>query len=112
MTERLTVLWTTKDREVAEEMLFLYLINAKMNSWFERAELIIWGPSSKCLSEDEGLQALVEKALDIGVDVKACRVCTERYGVTEKLEKLGITVDYMGVPLSEALKSKAHVLTL
>ena len=50
--------------------------------------------------------------MDSGVEVLACRACADRYGVSEKLEELGIKVIYMGEPLTQYLKSGLHVISL
>ena len=53
----------------------------------------------------------IKKMMDNGVAVKACVVCANMYGVTDKLRQLGIEVRGMGRPLSEMLKSDWKVLT-
>jgi hypothetical protein len=39
------------------------------------------------------------------VELLACKACSDMYGVSKKLEELGVTVKYMGVPFTEMLKS-------
>ncbi len=101
---RLGVVWTSGDRDVALRMVFMYTFHAKEQGWFDEIRLIVWGPSSKLLSEDEELQAEVKKMQEAGVEFVACKACADSYGVSEKLESLGIEVKYMGVPLTEMLK--------
>lgn len=109
--EKLVVLWTSSDREVALKMVFMYTINAKLKGWWKDVTLIIWGPSSKLLSEDEELQNYISSIKDSGVELLACRACTDEYGITEALEKLNINVIYMGEPLTTYLKDGAKVIT-
>ena len=40
-----------------------------------------------------------------GVEVFACKWCADKYGVTGKLESMGIPVFYVGKTLTEALKA-------
>jgi hypothetical protein len=108
----LVVLWTSGDREVALKMVFMYIFNAKSRGWWEEIRLIIWGPSGRLLAEDQDLQMYMEKIIEAGVRVEACRACTDSYGVSGKLEEMGIEVKYMGEPFTALLKSGAKVLAL
>ncbi|TCO70689.1 hypothetical protein, partial [Marinisporobacter balticus] len=54
--DKLVVLWTSGDREVAFKMVFMYTLNAKLKGWWKDVTLIVWGPSSKLLSEDAEVQ--------------------------------------------------------
>ncbi|MBW8017649.1 MAG: DsrE family protein [Planctomycetes bacterium] len=109
--EQLGILWTSGDRYVAEKVCFMYTHAAKRAGWFEEVKLIVWGPSSKLLSEDVALQNKIKKMMKDGVIVKACKACSDSYGVSDELASLGIEVKYMGAPLSEMLKSGWKVLT-
>jgi hypothetical protein len=48
---------------------------------------------------------------EAGVVLEACKSCSDMYGVSENLEKLGIDVKYMGQPLTNYLKQGVTVLT-
>ena len=102
---RLAVLWTSGDPEVAVKVTFMYTLNAKARGWWDHVALIVWGPSSRLLAENEALQAEVQAMGEAGVELLACKACADSYGVSEALEALGIEVKYMGVPLTEMLKS-------
>jgi hypothetical protein len=109
---RLAVLWTSGDPEVASKMAFMYTLNAKRQGWFDEVTLIVWGPSSKLLSENTELQEEVKAMAAEGVEVVACKACSDSYGVSEILTGMGIDVKYMGAPLTEMLKGDWKVLTL
>jgi hypothetical protein len=109
---RLAVLWTSGDPEVATKMAFMYTLNAKRQGWFDEVTLIVWGPSSKLLSENTELQEAVKGMAAEGVEVVACKACSDSYGVSEILSEMGIDVKYMGVPLTEMLKGDWEVLSL
>ena len=111
MSDKLAVLWTSADRDVALKMVFMYTYNAKMYEWWNDIELIIWGPSSKLLANDPELQNYIKKMLEVDVKVVACKACSNSYGVTEDLEALGIETKYMGKPLTEILKSDTKLIT-
>jgi len=109
----LVVLWTSGDREVALKMAFMYVLNSKLKGWWNEVTLIIWGPSSKLVSMDTELQKRLSVMKEAGVKIRACKACSDAYGVSTDLEKLGITVEYMGEPLTEFLKNdNFRVVTL
>jgi hypothetical protein len=110
-SEKLVVLWSSGDREVALKMVFMYTFNAKRNDWWPDVTLIVWGPSAKLLSEDAELQGRVKALKEAGVVLEACKACSDLYGVSEKLQGLGIDVKYMGQPLTAYLKEGRHVVT-
>ena len=108
--DKLVVVWTSSDREVALKMVFMYTYNAKKYGWWKDITLLVWGPSSKLLSEDEELQNAVKGLLDSDIEVLACKGCSDQYGVSEKLEDIGVTVRYTGTDLTEFIRER-YVIT-
>lgn len=108
--EKLVIIWTSGDREVALKMVFMYTYNAKKYKWWEDLTLLVWGPSAKLLSEDKELQDYIKKIIESGVVVKACKGCSDMYGVSEKLEELGVNVYYVGKELTEYIKEGRNIL--
>ena len=104
--DTLLVVWSSGDREVATKMAFLYTLNAKRRGWWKHVTLIVWGPSAKLLTEDSELQGRIDEMRDAGVGLKACKACSDSYGVSESLEKLGIEVQYMGESFTQILKDE------
>jgi hypothetical protein len=102
---KLMVLWTSADREVAIKMVYMYAYNAKKNGWWDEVRFVIWGPSSKLLSEDTEIQEYLKKMKDEGVIIEACQACADMYGVSDKLRAMGVDVKYMGMPVTDMLKS-------
>lgn len=111
-SERLVILWTSGDREVALKMVFMYTFNAQRNHWWKDITLVVWGPSAKLLSEDEELQEYMARIIQEGVTVKACKGCADLYGVSGKLEELGVTVLYIGKELTDYIKEGREILTI
>jgi len=107
----LVVLWTSGDREVALKMVFMYTFNSKAKGWWENVCLIVWGPSSKLLTEDKELQDYVGRMIEAGIKVVACKACTDSYGISDAIEKLGIEVKFMGQPLTHILKQNTKLIT-
>lgn len=110
--DKLVVLWTSGDPEVAKKMVFMYVTNAPRFDWWDDITLVVWGPSSKLLTEDQELQTALQPMIDSGVHLEACKGCSDMYGVSEQLEELGITVKYMGDVLTGYIKEGRHVLTI
>lgn len=108
--EKLVIIWSSSDREVALKMVFMYTFNSRRFNWWKDITLVVWGPSAKLLSGDQELQDNLKKIKEAGVTLKACKACSDMYGVSEKLEELGITVKYMG-EITNYLKEGRHVLT-
>ena len=111
-SNKLAVLWTSGDPDVAEKMGFMYTYNAKKQGWFDEVVLIVWGPSAKLLSENKMLQDYVKKMQEAGVIVQACTACAKMYGVSQQLEEMGIDVKGMGIPLTNYLKDGWKTLSL
>jgi len=106
--DTLVVLWSSGDREVATKMAFMYTLNAKRRGWWKEVTLIVWGPSAKLLTEDSELQDRIEEMRQAGVGLLACKACSDSYGVSERLEKLGVEVQYMGEPFTQILKDNSQ----
>jgi hypothetical protein len=109
--ESLVVIWTAGDREVARKMVFMYTKNSRLRQWWGRVRLVVWGPSALLISHDQELQKELEDLKAAGVELLACKACGDLYGVSDKLEALGIKVIYMGQPLTEMLKTGWQCLT-
>ena len=101
---RLAVLWTSGDPDVAHRVGLMYTHATRRAKWFDETKLIVWGPSARLLAADKDVQAKVKQMMADGVDIQACIVCADSYGVTEDLRALGIEVKPMGKPLSDLVK--------
>jgi len=111
VSDSLVVIWSSGDREVAKKMVFMYTKNSRIKDWWGKVRLVVWGPSAQLLATDLELQEELEDLKAAGVELLACKACTDLYGVTDKIEALGIQVIYMGAPLTEMLKRGWTCLT-
>lgn len=109
--QRLAVVWSSGDPEVADKVCFMYTHNARLQGWFDEVVLIVWGPSSKLLSDNKELQQQVRNMIKDGVKVEACVACANRYGVADQIRAIGIDVKGMGPVLSNYLKDDWKVIT-
>lgn len=109
--EKLLVVWTSGDIEVAKKMVFMYTMNAMLNNWWDEVTLLVWGPSSRLLASDTALQAELKPVQEAGVRVVACKSCAEKYDVVSGLDALGIEVFYTGEFLTDWIKSGDKYIT-
>lgn len=109
-TQKLSIVWTSGDPEVAHRMVLMYGHAAKRNDWFDQIRVIIWGPSARLTAADKDIQAKLAEMQASGVVLQACVVCADSYGVTENLRALGIEVKPMGQPLSETILDASEKL--
>ena len=109
--DKLAILWTTPDRDVAMHFALMYPRVSKQHDWWDVVRVILWGPSGKLLATDEELQLYIKTMIDNGVEVLACKGSAGIYGVEEKLIDLGIEVIYMGKPLTDMIKSDWKVIS-
>jgi hypothetical protein len=102
--DTLVVLWTSDDTDVAERVALMYTHAAAVNHWFKHVILIVWGPSAHLLANNSKIQSKITEMIGSGIQVQACVVCADSYGVSDKLRELNIEVTGMGLPLTNYLK--------
>ena len=109
--DKLLIIWSTSEIEVAKKMVLLYSSVILPRGYWDQAHLMIWGPSARLLAENEELQAMVEKVKETGVKLSVCVVCSDDYGVTKQLEAMGVEAIHTGELFTEALKTDWKVIT-
>ena len=109
--DKLVVVWSSGDRDVALKVAFMYTLNAKKKGWWREVTLVVWGPSAELLSRDKELQDYLAEMKKEGVVLEACVSCADMYGVSDDLRKLEIDVKKMGQPLTEYIKEGCGVIT-
>jgi hypothetical protein len=110
--DQLYVLWTSGEQVTFEEMVGMFVYNAKKNGWWKEITLIIWGASAKLVGENESVQQKIIALIEKGVHVSACQACARDLGVTEILENLGVEVVSWGTRLTGVIKSGNHLITI
>jgi len=108
---KLLIVWSTEELEVAKKMVLLYSSVILPRGYWDEAHLMIWGPSARLLARDEELQKMLKTVQDTGVKTTVCVVCSDEYGVTDKLVELGVEAVHTGEFLTEALQSDYKVVT-
>ena len=108
---KLLIVWSTAEIEVAKKMVLLYSSVILPRGYWDKAHLMIWGPSAKLLAENSELQDMVAKVKQTGVELSCCVVCSDEYAVTDKLASMGIDMIHTGEILTNALKEDWKVIT-
>jgi hypothetical protein len=108
---RVLIVWTSGDKEVASKMVFMYALNSMLENWWDQVTLLVWGPSSKLLLEEEELMNGISDMLNAGVKIIACKQCADSCGVSAELAGMGIEVFYTGKLLTEWLKGGDRIIT-
>ena len=108
---KLLIVWSSGEIEVAKKLVLLYGSVMLPRNYWDEAHIMIWGPSAKLLAENRELQSMVKTVQDNGVTFSCCVVCSDDYGVSEKLDSLGIEMTHTGERLTNSLQSDWKVIT-
>ncbi len=111
MTNKLLIVWTSADIEVAKKMVLLYGSVILPRGYWDEAVIMIWVPSAKLLAQDKELQKQVKIVQETGVKFNCCVVCSDDYGVSDKLTSLGIDMIHTGEMLTQALQNDWKTIT-
>ena len=110
--DKLTILWTTDNKDTVFNMLAMYALNSKNRGWWKHINIILWGASVKLVANDTQVQTEILEMLQSGITIEACQDCCGNFGVASIITNLGITVRYMGIPLTEYLKNGEKILSI
>ncbi len=108
---RVFMILSTADIIVHEELSFPYATNSMKQGWMDQVRVILWGPTEKMVAENKKFQDMIKMLQVTGVEIIACKACSDNFGVSEKLENLGINVQYVGTLVTEMLKDGWYQLT-
>lgn len=106
MKNKLLIVWSSGEKEVAKKLVLLYGSVMLERKYWDEATIMIWGPSAQILAEDKELQEQMLIVRDSGIAFNACIVCTDDYGVSDKLKELGVKLIHTGEMLTEALQNE------
>jgi hypothetical protein len=110
--EELLVLWTSKDKTTAINMVFMYAENSKIKGWWKDITLLIWGASAKLVSDDKEIRYSIKSLQQVDVKIIACKQCAEQLNIVEVLENIGIEVFYTGEFITNWIKSNKKIITI
>jgi hypothetical protein len=102
---------SSADTVVHEELGFPYATNCMKQGWMDQVRVMLWEPTERIAAENKKFQDMIRMLKVTGVEVVACKACSNNFGVSEKLENLGINVQYVGALVTEMLKDGWYQLT-
>jgi len=111
MADRLFVILASGDKDVALEMALFYPVTVAKDKLMEEVKVILFGPSEELVARDKQVQKRIKTLQEAGVKISACKYCSDRMGVSDKLEELGITVEYVSSGIAQMLKDGWASLT-
>ncbi|MHB1318252.1 MAG: hypothetical protein ACYCYF_06505 [Anaerolineae bacterium] len=103
MNDKLAIILVSADRAVLE-MGLTYARNAISHGWLPEIRLYLFGPSEVTIATDPDLRAIICEIIALGVIPAACKWCSDKYNVSALLQELGCRVEYIGQPVSEAIR--------
>jgi len=103
LNDKLAVILASGDPHVLE-MGLMYARNAFKQGWMSDVKVFLFGPSETQIATDPALRKMTELMISEGLTPVACKYCSDKYSVSELLESTGCDIDYVGVPISDAIK--------
>jgi hypothetical protein len=88
----------------------LFAHRAIKHQWMDNVKIVFWGPAEKTLAglpQDSEQVKLIKDIQAMGgksARIWACKACSDKYGVTEQMEKLGFEVFLVGNATSYLIK--------
>ena len=102
MTSKILVIISTAEKEKALTGI-MYAVNAQKNKWVESLKVIFFGPFENLICQDEEVSSAASQLLDYDTPI-ACKFLSDRDGISNKLDELGINVQYVGSLISNCIK--------
>ena len=102
MSEKLLVIIASGNRETVLTAL-MYAKNTIKYGWLEDVRVIFFGPSENLLVGDSDVTASANELAGLREPV-ACKFLSDRDGISERIESLGISVDYVGSMIADLVK--------
>ena len=102
MSSKLLVIIATGENEKALTGL-MYASRTLSEGWMDEVKVIFFGPSERLLVEDQ-LIAKTAKELSAVEKPIACKFISDRDGISEKIEALGVKLEYVGTTISNFIK--------
>ncbi|MFX1537632.1 MAG: DsrE family protein [Promethearchaeota archaeon] len=109
--DKVFLILSSGDIEVHQEVTFRFTLNAFKKGWMDQVRVILWGPTERMAVENEQFRDQVKLLITAGVEVYACKACSDNLGLSDKLSKLGIKVEHVGELTTHMLKEGWQQLT-
>ena len=101
MSSKLLVIIASGDREKALTGL-MYAKNTIKYGWIHEVRVMFFGPSENLLVSDTDVANSASELANLGQPI-ACKFLSDRDGISERIEGMGITVDYVGSMIADLI---------
>lgn len=101
------LIWLASSEREKLKPAIVYGINARKYGWLDDVKFVVFGESEKLLLEDNELFNLIND----NENTAYCKFVSEEFGITDKLEKKGANVIYVGEYISNLIKNGYQVMT-
>lgn len=102
MGSKLLVIIATAEKEKALTGL-MYARNTIAREWLKDVKVIFFGPFERLMVNDEEITTAAKEVAAIGGAI-ACKFLSDRDQVSDKIEKLGVDVEYVGPIIADLIK--------
>ena len=98
MTDKLLIVIATGDKAKALTGL-MYARNALRRGWLDDVKVVYFGPSERLMVEDADVASAAIEVAGLG-EAYACKAISDR----EKIDSMGVRVEYVGSIISDYVK--------
>ncbi|MHA1136306.1 MAG: hypothetical protein ACTSSE_07460 [Candidatus Thorarchaeota archaeon] len=102
MSDKLLVIISSGDREKVLTAL-MYAKNTIKYGWIPDVRTIFFGPAENLLASDSDVKTSAAELANYGTPI-ACKFLSDRDGISEHIEAIGVEVDYVGSMIADLLK--------
>jgi hypothetical protein len=102
MTDKVVVIIATGDKDKALTGL-MYAKNALKRGWLEDVKVVYFGPSERLMVEDADVASAAIEVASLG-EAYACKAISDREEISEKIDDMGVRVEYVGSIISDYIK--------
>ena len=82
----------------------MYALNAMKSGWLQDVKLVLFGPAERLFLEDPDFEDLVRQFMEVAKTPLACQYISDKERTSERLRDMGLDVQYVGPPISEAIR--------
>jgi hypothetical protein len=102
MSDKILAIISTGDREKVLTAL-MYAKNNIKYGWLAEVKVIFFGPSENLLVSDSDVRESAKELANLNQPL-ACKMLSDRDGITERIEGMGIEVDYVGIIIADLIQ--------